>query len=346
MTTSNRKPMKKILMLFCGGTISMHKNPETGSLEVANSPEQLFQLEPRIRELADISVELIDNIDSTNMTHKHWERMVEAIARNYDDYDGFILTTGTNTMAYASSALSFALEDLGKPVVLTGAQIPAESVATDARNNLANAFRVATMDIGGVFVVFGTKIIVGSRAKKVSESDLDAFKSFNASDFGEIGVAIKIGLKGFEKHDRPLQVKNGFDDNVVCLTCVPGLKPDYLVNLIDQGVRGLILRAYGSGDMPYDFIPALEYARGREVPVVVTTQCPGGATLMGMNDVGLKALNTGVIQAFDMCMEAMSTKLMWLLAQKTPYEEIRRLMGVNLRGEVSSQTGRLVMDSH
>lgn len=324
----------------------MHKNPKTGALEVANSPEQLFQLEPRISEVADISVELIDNIDSTNMTNKHWEKMVEIINQKYNDYDGFVLTTGTNTMAYASAALSFALEDLGKPVVLTGAQIPAESLATDARNNLTNALRVATMDLAGVFVVFGTKIIIGCRAKKMSESDLDAFKSFNQSDFGEIGVAIKIGMKGFDKHDRPLQAKNGFDDNVVCLTCIPGLKPDYIVSLIDQGVRGLVLRAFGSGDLPYDFLPALEYAREKEVPVVVTTQCPGGATLMGMNDVGLKALNTGVIQAFDMCMEAMSTKLMWLLAQKIPYNEIRRLMGVNLRGEVSERTGRLVIDSH
>lgn len=337
--------MKKILILFCGGTISMHKNPETGALEVANSPEQLFQLEPRIKEMADISVEVIDNLDSTNMTHKHWEKVVDAITRNYDKYDGFIMTTGTNTMAYASAALSFALEDIGKPVVLTGAQIPAESVATDARNNLANSIRVAIMDFAGVFVVFGTKIILGCRAKKVSESDLDAFKSFNQADFGEIGVSIKIGMKGFEAHDRQLKTKNGFDDNVLCLTCIPGLKPDYITALIDQGVKGLILRAYGSGDMPYDFIPALEYARDHEVPVVVTTQCPGGATLMGMNDVGLKALNTGVIQAFDMCMEAMSTKLMWLLHQKTPYEEIRRIMSISLRGEVSAQTGRLVLDN-
>ncbi len=320
----------------------MHKNPKSGALETANSPEQLFDLEPRIREVCDLSTVFIDNIDSSNMLHTHWEKIVENIASKYDEYDGFVITMGTNTMAYCSAALSFALQGIGKPVALTGAQIPAESLSTDARNNLVNVLRLACMDVSGVFVVFGSKIIRGCRAKKVSESELDAFKTFNQKDFGEIGIKFLLNFKQ-PRHSEPFVAKNGFDDRVVCLTNIPGLKPEVIVNLIDTGTRGIILRAYGSGDMPYNFVPALTYAKEKKVPVIVTTQCPGGATVMGMNDVGLKALETGVVQAFDMCMEAMSTKLMWLIAQNTPYDQIKEEMEKNMVGEVDSSRAAFIM---
>lgn len=320
----------------------MHKNPKTKALEIANTTEQLFQLEPRVGEICDIDSVFIDNIDSTNVDHTHWEKLVDAITKRYAAFDGFVVTMGTNTMAYCSAALSFALQGIGKPVVLTGAQIPAESLSTDARNNFINALRLATMSAAGVFVVFGSKIIRGCRAKKVSESELDAFKTFNQKDFGEIGVGMLFNFKQ-PRHNEPLVAKNGFDDRVVCLTLIPGLRPNVIEQLIDSGTRGIILRAYGSGDIPYDFIPALEYAKKKEVPIVVTTQCPGGATVMGINDVGLKALGTGVIQAFDMCMEAMSTKLMWLLGQKTPYEDIKELMEKNFIGEVDVSRAAMIM---
>lgn len=337
------KKVKRILLLFCGGTISMKKNKDTGSLDIAHGSEQFFQLEPRIGELANITVKFIDNIDSTNMTHKQWEKLVREIEKNYDKFDGFLVTMGTNTLGYASSALSFALAGIGKPVVFTGAQIPAEIISTDARNNLVNALRVATMDLGGVFVVFGSKLILGCRAKKVSESELDAFKTFNDSDFGEIAIGIKINKTTHRGHHKKFKARNGFVDNIVCLTLIPGLSGKYITKLVDSGVKGLILRAYGSGDIPYDMLDALQYAKKRNVPVVVTTQCPGGATIMGLNDVGLQALHTGVIQAFDMSMESMSTKLMWLVAQKIPFEALKKKMHTNMVGEVSSRNAEVFL---
>lgn len=336
--------LKKILILFAGGTISMKKNIETGALDIAFGPDQFFQLEPRIEQIADIHVHSIDNIDSTNMTHIHWERMVEVIQNQYHNYDGFVITQGTNTLAYTSSALTWSLLGIGKPVVLTGAQIPAEVISTDARNNLVNALRVCTMDLGGIFVVFGSKIILGCRAKKVSESKLDAFNTFNDSDFGEVGVAINIKKQTHRAHSHPFMVKNGYKDTIVCLTFIPGLGIDCIKRLIDDGAKGIILRAYGSGDIPYSHLSSLLYARKKKVPIVVTTQCPGGATAMGMNDVGLKALNTGVIQAFDMSMESMSTKLMWLLAQDFPYEEIAAKMQENLAGEVDIKHSEIFLN--
>lgn len=332
----------KTLILFCGGTISMHKNPETHALDVAHDASQLFELAPRANEICDIEVQFVANIDSSNMTHVEWESIVAIIQERYDSYDGFVITMGTNTMAYCSAALSFALQGIGKPVVLTGAQIPAESLSTDARNNFVNALRLSTMDLSGVFVVFGSKIIRGSRAKKVSESELDAFKTFNQKDFGEIGVGTLFNFRQ-PRHSQPFIARGQFDDRVACLTMIPGLQNDIITQLIDGGMHGIILRAYGSGDVPYDFLPSLRYAQEKQIPVVITTQCPGGATVMGVNDVGLKALDTGVVQAFDMCMEAMSTKLMWLLGQKSPYTDIKRLMEQNMVGEVDFSRAAMIM---
>lgn len=325
---------KNILLIFCGGTISMTKNEATGALDIAHGADQLFKLEPRIVEIASISVCNLLNIDSTNISVADWVKIGETIQANYDRYDGFVVTMGTNTLAYASSALSFSAQNLGKPVVFTGAQIPAEAISTDARNNLVNALRVSTMDIAGVFVVFGSKIMVGCRAKKLSEADLDAFGSFNEGDYGEISIGIKINREDATPHRNTPSFKNSFDENIISLTCIPGFKVEYLNDLIERGIKGVILRGFGAGDISYDFIPFLEHARSKKVPVVVTTQCRG-STVMGLNDPGLKALEAGVIQAFDMSMESMSTKLMWMLAQNTPYEQFKELFHTSMAGEIN-----------
>ena len=336
----NIKP--KILILFFGGTIAMHKDEKTKALNTTDDiANKLLGMEPRLNNIADISSMTVDNLDSTNMTHLHWEKMVELIEKNYTKYDGFVITLGTNTLAYASSAISFPLKGIGKPVILTGSQIPGEVINTDGRNNFINSVRLATADISGVYVVFGSKIILGCRAKKISESDLDAFKTFNATDYGEIGVGFKINNHTNHRHNKKFKVINGFEDNIACLTLIPGLREDAIINLIDNNIKGIILRAYGSGDIPYSLLPALKLAQKKKVPVVVTTQCPGGATIMGMNDVGLQALHTGVIQAFDMSMETMSTKLMWLLKQKTPYNLLRKKMHENMLGEVNVNRAKL-----
>lgn len=339
----NTESRKRILILFCGGTISMSKNTATGGLQVAHGVDQFFKLEPRIRDIAEIHVKHLMNIDSSNAIPEHWQQIGKAIAEEYDHYDGFLVTHGTNTMAYTASALSFSLQNIGKPVVLTGAQIPAESMATDARNNLVNALRVCILDLSGVFVVFGSKIIMGARSKKMSESDLDAFATFNAADFGRISLGIELRGQVKPRHGEPLALMNTFDRNVVCLTMIPGIRPEYVTRLIDDGARGLILRGYGSGDLPAELFPALEYAQKKKVPVLVTTQCPGGATLLGVDAVGLDAIKRGVIQVFDMSMESMSTKLMWLLGQGVPYKEMKERIQTNILGEIDLRKALLFL---
>lgn len=332
MTATPKKP--KICVLFCGGTIMMSKDAATGSLDIAGGTQELLSLEPKLREFYDIDIKFIDNIDSTNTKEYHWDKMIHTIAENYKGYDGFVITHGTNTLGYTSSALSFALQGIGKPVVLTGAQIPANQLETDARRNFVNAVKVAAMNLAGVFVVFGSKIMLGTRAKKISEYDLDAFKTFNAQDVGEIGISIQLKGEHKKRHHNPFTPHPGFNPNILVITLEPGIRTEDMMVLLSTGVKGFVLRAYGAGDIPYTLLPWLEKARDLHVPIVVTTQCPGGVTRMGMNDVGLQARKSGVIQAFDMSMESMTTKLKWLLHQKTPDEQLKAKMEENLCGEI------------
>lgn len=334
---SKRKAgIPKVLVLFCGGTIIMEKTKE-GILDVGSkkrSVNKLLRLEPKIHEVADVDIEYIDNIDSTNITAKHWDRMAQVIAKNYDTYDGFVLTHGTNTMAYTASALSFALQNLGKPVVLTGSQIPGDQIETDARRNFVNAVRVATMDLAGVYVVFDEEIMLGARSSKVSESRLDAFETINWDDAGEIRIDVRISDETKKRHDRPINLQIGFDDNIAVVTLFPQMNPKTLASALHEGVSGVILRGYGAGGISYAYLEILEELKKRKVPVVVSTQCVEGATLMHMDDVGTKALKAGVIQAHDMSIECTVVKLMWAL-KRAPYETVKEIIHHNYTGEIN-----------
>ncbi len=314
----------------------MKKNKD-GVLDVPPKKEAvdlLLHLEPKLSEVADCSVEYIDNIDSVNMTPKHWDTMSKAIADNYDKYDGFVITHGTDTMAYTSSALSWTLQNLGKPVVITGAQIPGGYLETDARRNFINAVRVATMDISGVMIVFDEEIILGARAAKVSESKLNAYETVNWDDLGEIRIDIRLSDEAKRRHKRPINLQTGFEGNIAVVSLFPQMKATTLHAILDTNIKGLILRGYGSGNISYEYLQVLKEAKKRKIPVVVTTQCIEGATLMHVYDVGKQALNEGVIQAHDMSLECTITKLMWAL-KRAPYESVQDIMYTNYTGEIN-----------
>ncbi len=296
--------------------------------------QNLMSLEPRIHDIADIDVEYIDNIDSTNITSTHWDTISTVIAKKYDDYDGFVITHGTNTLAYTASALSWTLQNLGKPVVLTGSQIPGDRIETDARRNFVNAIRVATMDLSGVCIVFDEEIILGTRASKVSESKLDAFETINWDDLGEIRIDIRLSDEHKPRHKRPLTLQTGFEDNIAVITLFPQMNPLTLRQAIHKRVKGVILRGYGAGGISYAYLDILEELKKRKIPVVVSTQCLEGSTLMHMDDVGTKALKAGVIQAHDMSIECTITKLMWAL-KHAPYTSIIDIMHHNYTGEIN-----------
>src|SRR3989344_4479238 len=314
----------------------MKKNKD-GALEAPEKNEALEtikNLEPRIGDIAEVDIEYVDNIDSSNITSKHWDKIAGVIAKNYDNYDGFVITHGTDTMAYTSSALSWVLQDLGKPVVITGSQIPGNEIETDARRNFVNAIKLATMDISGVMIVFDEEIILGSRASKVSESRLDAFETMNWDDLGEIRIDIRLSDDHKKRHKRPLNLQRGFEDNIAVISLFPQMIPTTLNAILATVIKGLIIRGYGSGNISYAYLSVLEECKKRKIPVVITTQCLEGATLMHIYDTGKEALKAGVIQSHDMSLEATITKLMWAI-KHAPYETVRDLMHQDYTGEIN-----------
>lgn len=352
--------MKKILIISTGGTISQEHTDEG----VAVSNENAF----KGNTFADIlnsfknklHIETIDSItimnkDSSNMISKDWELIVKSIYDNYDNYDAFIVTHGTNTMGYAAAAVSYALGNLGKPVVFTGSQVSYGILGTDSVMNLENILRVIVEKekLVGVFLIFGSKIITGTRIKKKTEFDYDAFKTFGRlPDIGYLGNSIIFNESSLNMHlsylgtksktKAGLKVKNSFDNNIISLTEFPGLKSEYIIKLAESGVKGFILRATGAGDPNVAPInadypnlrEAFAYLQEHKIPIVVTTQAPDGVASMSVNEPGILAKELGAIPAWDMSMETMVTKLSWLIANNYSYEEIQKLMITSFRGEI------------
>ncbi len=173
---------------------------------------------------------------------------------------------------------------------------------------------------------------------KNSESDLDAFKTFNSDDMGEIGIQVKLKGAYKRRHKEKWVPKPGFKSNIAVITLETGISPEVFETLLKSDIDGFVIRAYGAGDMPTRLLPFLKEANKKKIPIVITTQCPNGVTQMNLNLVGMRALSTGLVQVFDMSMESMTTKLRWLLAHDTPYEKIKGMMEDNLCGEIVPQT--------
>jgi L-asparaginase len=332
------EPLPKVLILFCGGTLIMHENDD-GFLVVNDKDvaiELLLNMEPKLKDIAQLDVHYIDNIDSSNMSPTLWDAIGAVIDNQYDAYAGFVITHGTDTMAYTASALSFVLQDLGKPVVMTGAQIPGSRIETDARRNFVNAVRVALLDRAGVMLVFDGDIILGARSHKISESKLDAFAPINWGLHGEVRIDIRFSNHAKARHDRPLDFQPGFETNIAVYTLFPGFPCTELMASLERGgMKGVVLNAYGSGNISYHYLNAITLARSKGIPVVVTTQCLEGATLMHLYDVGRQALNCGAIQAYDMSKECIVTKLMWALKRTTNLSEIQAILHTNFTGEIN-----------
>jgi L-asparaginase len=329
----------KILILFCGGTLVMEEDAE-GALFVPSKEkaiQNLLNIEPKLENQAELEVAYIDNLDSTNIDPDHWDLMADVIAENYDKFDGFVITHGTDTMAYTASALSYILQNLGKPVILTGAQIPGGKIETDARRNLINAIRVAKEDVSGVMIVFDEQIILGSRASKVSESKLNAFETINWDVLGEIRVDIRFSDDRKRRHNGKLTVKKGFETNIAIVTLIPGTPVAVLNDVLKSGIRGLVLLGFGPGNIAYHYLEAIRLANELKIPIVVTTQCREGATMMHLYDVGKQALKLGVIQAYDMSLESIVAKLMWALKHAEKYEQIKEIMHTSFTGEINKE---------
>jgi L-asparaginase len=352
--------MKKILHISTGGTIAQQKNPDGIAVPADHDNlihNKLNDLATKYGMSAQIDSIAILNKDSSNIIPSDWRIIIDTIVEKYDDYDAFIITHGTNTLGYTAAALSFALGKIGKRIILTGSQVSYGYIGSDAEMNMANSIRMATYDkhhIAGVFAVFGSNIITGTRVKKTTEFDYDAFKTFGGKNsIGRIGRTIRIDdraalqihmqwLKPHADSQQDLIVKSNFETNIISLTEYPGMSSETLIKLVDLGIKGIIYRASGAGDPNIGNTDAtfpnlragFEYLREKKIPIVVTTQAADGIASMDVNEPGMLACELGAIPAWDMSIEAMTVKLMWLLGQNITYEEIQTQMVTSIRGEI------------
>ncbi len=299
-------------------------------------------------------------VDSSDIKPEHWCGIADCIYNNYEKYDSFVITHGTNTLAYTSAALSFVFPNIGKPVVLTGSQVPFGLTGSDALLNLQNAARVAALPesygcvIRGILVVFGSQIITGTRVKKQTEFDYDAFNSFQTANIGNIGRTIEINRDQLDRHLKyqtwmdwtkaidksTLRYLPKFNANIYSVTEIPGTDPHHLLNLAQNKVDGFIVRAFGAGDLSISFRDVLDQLAQMKIPVVVTTQIPRGNASMRVNENGQYILKYGLaIPAYDMSIESQSVKLMWLLAQMKSgiinFEQLKSLMITDMCGEIN-----------
>ena len=341
----NNRP--KILIIYTGGTIGMIENPETGALQPFDF-SHLMDNVPKVKKLHyEIdNVQFDPPIDSSNMDPSHWRDIALAIEERYDRYDGFVVLHGTDTMAFTASALSFMLENLCKPVIITGSQLPIGEVRTDGEENLITALQVAAATdekgcprVQEVAILFENYLWRGNRATKMSADNFNAFKSFNYPELAEIGLDIDYNTPYLRQMPpRPLKVCTDMDPNVMFLELNPGMTQqtlDYLLHTPD--IKGIVLKTYGAGNSPSHpwFIESIRQAVKRGVVIVNVTQCVNGGVNCSLYETGNSLTSAGVISGFDITSEAAITKLMFLFGMGYSPSMVKKYMASDLCGEVT-----------
>jgi L-asparaginase len=337
-----------ILIIYTGGTIGMVQRPESGTL----APMKFDQIKKEVPELNkfNYTIETIifnPALDSSNVTPATWVKIATTIKDNYDRYDGFVILHGTDTMAYSASALSFMLENLSKPVIFTGSQLPIGTLRTDGKENLITAVEIAAAKKNGssmvpeVCIYFDFELYRGNRAVKRDADLFSAFRSVNYPALAIAGIDIRYSKEfiQYPQSHKELTLNTRFDDNVVILKMFPGISRHVFGSVFTiPGLKGVVLETFGAGNVPTSewLIDTVKHAVDMGIVILNITQCQGGKVVMGQYETSLQLLKAGVISGHDMTTEAAVTKMMFLLGQGLPVEQIKMNLNKNLRGEISN----------
>jgi len=336
----------KILLIYTGGTIGMRKDFETGALKAFNFSKLLHSI-PELQLLdCEIDTFSFENpIDSSDMNPEHWAEMARTIEKNYLDFDGFVVLHGSDTMSYSASALSFMFENLSKPIIFTGSQLPIGDLRTDAKENLITAIQIASLQENGkplikeVCLYFEYKLYRGNRTTKINAEHFRAFVSPNYPFLVESGVHLKINSDLFleTNAETSLKVNTNLDNNVAIIKMFPGINKKVLTAILNsEDLKGVVLETYGAGNAPTEewFLQLLQTAISKGLQIVNVTQCAIGSVSMGQYETSTTMKKLGIISGKDITTEAAITKLMYLLAQNISHNDFKIAFETSLRGEM------------